>query len=225
MEKNSMKLKKIYCPYCGKENDMENKVCSFCKKNLNEKDHEFRDYLKDKLKDEVTGNIEDNLFSYLSAFLKKYLYGILVSISIIASVTTIFITKDTSSDTIVAEKPLFEPVSKVAWLDGCWENQEGGQLKLVAFNNDINVDENDKWFVISEDETSADFYYENYNIGSGSGTTFTKNEDGSWTFEDGLPVVVTTTYRKITCDAVPSDILTYVAIHAEDVPPSLNLRS
>lgn len=220
-----MKQKKIYCLHCGKENNIENKVCSFCNKKLTEKDHEFRDYLKDKLKDEVTGTIEDNFFNYLSAFLKKYLYGILVTISIVTSATTIFLTKDKTTETIVAKKPLFEAVSKVAWLDGCWENQEGGQLKLVAFNKDININENDKWFVISKDETSADFYYENYNIGSGSGTTFSKNNDGSWTFEDGLPVVVTTTYHKIACNIVPSDILTYVAIHEEDVPTSLNLRS
>lgn len=80
------KRKNIYCYYCGTKNDIKDKKCISCNKKLNDKDHEFRNYVLGKSLDEAYDQIEETIFDFIKAFLKKYLYGIAISISVVGAV-------------------------------------------------------------------------------------------------------------------------------------------
>lgn len=217
-----MKQNNIYCLHCGKKNNIENKVCSFCNKKLNEKDHEFRDYLKDKLKDEIPGTIEDNFFSYLSAFLKKYLYGILVSISIVTVTTTILVTREQSPETIVTKKPVFKSTSIVEWLDGCWQGL-GDPVKYVAYKKNMNLREHTKWFVITNDEKKGYYFDHYFSVDSTRDADIFRNQDGTWSYNaEGYTIYSSLpTYHRVTCSAdAPTD---WIVIKLKDIPDDIEL--
>lgn len=71
-----MNKKDIYCVYCGSKNSSEDKNCKKCKKELNPKNHLFKDFLIDHLKDDIEGNIEDSIFALLRKWIISNLYGV-----------------------------------------------------------------------------------------------------------------------------------------------------
>ncbi len=216
-----MKKEKVYCIYCGKENKKENKKCDFCKKNLKEKDHELRDYMMDKVKQDMEGKS----FNFLKAWIKKYFYGVMVSLSVLSSAAMIVVSHAKEEEKrIVEEKPVWEGKSRAGWIDGCWEAEPGSKLRLIAYEEGMDVETNKNWFVISEDEKHADFYYDYYNIGSGMGTSFKKESNDRWTFEDGAPIRYITNYKRVSCDNIEEDTITYVAIYEEEKPSNLSLE-
>lgn len=83
MAKKKEKAKKIYCVYCGKENDNNLEKCTKCKKELNPKNHLFKDFLYDHIKDDLKGKLEDNIFSYLKNYIISHLYGVVMTVSVL----------------------------------------------------------------------------------------------------------------------------------------------
>jgi len=57
-----MNNEKIYCVYCGIENNSEARYCKKCKKKLNPKENLLKDYLFEHTKDQLKGNLEDSVF-------------------------------------------------------------------------------------------------------------------------------------------------------------------
>ena len=80
-------MSKIYCIFCGEENDSKDLKCKNkkCKRKLNPKSHLFRNYVIDKCK----GDIDGSIFDHLISFVKNKLYGIILSASVVATVTVI----------------------------------------------------------------------------------------------------------------------------------------
>ena len=83
-----MSKNKIYCVYCGIENNLEGKKCSKCKKQLDPKNTPFKDYLIDKVKDKVSGDIQENMFNLIIEYIKNHLYGFVLTCSIVFAVTS-----------------------------------------------------------------------------------------------------------------------------------------
>ncbi len=83
--------KKIYCVYCGTENLYNDDHCKKCKKELNPKNHLFRDFLYDHIKGDLKGNIEDNIFSLIKNFIISHLYGSSLIISVLFTTTVLVI--------------------------------------------------------------------------------------------------------------------------------------
>ncbi len=104
-------MKKIYCVFCGEENNSKDEKCKNikCKRKLNPKSHLFRNYVIDKCK----GDIDGSIFDYLFKFIKTKLYGITLTASIIAS-TAIIITNALSNNYIteLKEEPKFTYATK-----------------------------------------------------------------------------------------------------------------
>ena len=75
--------KKIYCVFCGTENDYEAEYCLKCKKTLHPKNSLFKDFLYEHIKDDLKDKVKDNIFSYLKNYLISNLYGTAMSIAII----------------------------------------------------------------------------------------------------------------------------------------------
>ncbi len=97
----------IYCVYCGKENKIESKKCSKCKKELDPKNRPFRDYIMDSIKDKVSGDIEDNLFSLITNFIKTHLYGFVLTCSVIISAVSVVVSVASNGNEfdVVDKKP------------------------------------------------------------------------------------------------------------------------
>lgn len=99
-------MSKIYCIFCGKENDEKEKICnnSKCKKELNPKSHLFRNYVIDKCK----GDVDDSLFNLIFNFLKAKLFGIVLTLSVVSTVAVV-VTNAISNNYITElnEKPAF----------------------------------------------------------------------------------------------------------------------
>lgn len=74
---------KIYCVYCGAENNCKDVFCKECDKKLNQNNHLFRDYLYNHIKDDLKGDIEDNIFSLIKKFIMSHLYGTSLVISVL----------------------------------------------------------------------------------------------------------------------------------------------
>ncbi len=102
---------KIYCIFCGEENDDKEKNCknTKCKKELNPKSHLFKNYVIDKCK----GDIDDSLFNTILNFLKAKLYGFVLTLSII-STFAIVVTNAISNNYITElnEEPVFNYIKK-----------------------------------------------------------------------------------------------------------------
>lgn len=83
MAKKKEKYKKIYCVFCGTLNDCTLEKCTKCKKELNPKNHLFKEFLYDHIKDDLKGKLEDNIFSYLKNYIISHLYGVVMTVSIL----------------------------------------------------------------------------------------------------------------------------------------------
>lgn len=78
-------MKKIYCVFCGEENSPRKKSCSKCGKDLNPKEHLWRDYFLNHVKDDLKGKTTDKLSSLVISYIKSNLYGIVFSATLITS--------------------------------------------------------------------------------------------------------------------------------------------
>ena len=71
-----MKNNKIYCIYCGTENNKKDNKCYNCNKHLDPKEHPFLDYLKDHIKDDLTGKAQDKLIDIIIKYIESKGYDI-----------------------------------------------------------------------------------------------------------------------------------------------------
>lgn len=102
-------VKKVYCIFCGEENNNKEQKCKKCKRKLNPKSHLFRNYVIDKCR----GDVSDTIFKSIIKFIKTKLYGITLSASIIASATVIITNAVTNNYiTELKEEPKFSYASK-----------------------------------------------------------------------------------------------------------------
>lgn len=104
-------MSKIYCVFCGEENNSSNKKCKNkdCNRELNPKSHLFRNYVIDKFK----GEVDDSLFKLIIKFLKGNLYGMVLSVSIV-TIIAIVISNSLSNNYIteLKEEPIFTYAKK-----------------------------------------------------------------------------------------------------------------
>ncbi len=96
-------MEKIYCSYCGKENERNKKVCKKCFKLLEPKDHLLIDYMKSKW----FGECKDGVFKAIKNFIQTHLYGFIMTCSILVASVTVFVNVVNKNATyqIVSEKP------------------------------------------------------------------------------------------------------------------------
>ncbi len=83
------KDEKIYCVYCGVENDIKEEKCKKCGKSLHPKNQLFREFLYNHIRSDLKGKLTDSIFSYLKNFIISHLYGTLMSIAVVFAATTI----------------------------------------------------------------------------------------------------------------------------------------
>lgn len=102
-----MKYKKIYCVYCGEENNAKDLHCKKCKKKLNPKENMFLDYIKDHVKDDVKSNVQDSIISIINNFIISHLYGSIFTATLIFTIVSVVVTTVNNDDRIVnvTEKP------------------------------------------------------------------------------------------------------------------------
>lgn len=113
----------IYCTNCGKKENITNKRCSGCNHLLNDKDHEFKDYIFDKIKDKLKGDSVDKVSDLIKAFIKKYCYGIVLGASIIFTGVTAIVNNKQEYQ-ITKESPAFKTEYGYKFLQGCWDSED-----------------------------------------------------------------------------------------------------
>lgn len=79
---------KIYCNFCGKENDEKNEKCIKCKELLNQKEHLWKDYLYDHIRDDLKGKVTGKTISLITNYVKSHLYGVILSLMILVTTIT-----------------------------------------------------------------------------------------------------------------------------------------
>lgn len=101
-------MKKIYCVFCGKENDLDKTdKCVNCKEELDPIEHPWKDYIKDHIKSELKGKVTDKTTSLVLRFVESHIYGFLMSALIVSSAFgTVFNLVKDNYITEVKEKPL-----------------------------------------------------------------------------------------------------------------------
>ncbi len=99
IEVKMKKKNKIYCVFCGTANELKDKKCKKCNKQLNPKNHLFKDYLKDHIKDDVKSNIQDSIIELIEEWIKAHLFGIFFSASLLVLVAGIAINEANISNT------------------------------------------------------------------------------------------------------------------------------
>lgn len=95
---------KIFCVYCGKENDTQKKLCKKCFRKLHPKDHLLLEYIKSKIK----GKCEDGLFSIIKGYIRSHLYGFIITCSILVTTVSMITNLVNAKNPfeIVTEKPI-----------------------------------------------------------------------------------------------------------------------
>lgn len=134
---------KIYCIYCGKKNNMNDKKCKYCGKLLNEKEHEFIDFILEEAGDKVKGSLFDKIILIMKNLVTKYLYGTILTVSIVGAVgSTIASIITTSNDTpsedikVVEDKYSFSELSDEVKLLGCFRgtrNIDDSTIQYLKF--------------------------------------------------------------------------------------------
>lgn len=114
-------MDKIYCVYCGCENEIEDKKCKKCKKKLNPKNTPWKDYIYKHIKSTLKDKAQDNIFSLIINFVKSHLYGTFMSIALISTgilgiVNVISDNRDSYIEN-VTEKPILQIVAENLSLD------------------------------------------------------------------------------------------------------------
>lgn len=80
--------KKIYCVFCGTENDSKKETCKNCHQTLTPEDHLWKDYFKGHIKDKLKDKVEDKTSSIITNYIISHLYGIAFSILFVATAVT-----------------------------------------------------------------------------------------------------------------------------------------
>lgn len=83
-EKNSV----IYCPECGSENALDAVLCQKCGKEINGKEHLFRDFLISHIKEDLKENLSGKLFDVVKNWLLSHLYASVVTVTVVAAAAT-----------------------------------------------------------------------------------------------------------------------------------------
>ena len=133
-------MNKIYCIFCGEENNSKDKKCKNpkCGKELNPKSHLYRTYIYEKFKEDI-GN---SIFSHIISFLRRNLYGIIMSASIIATVSIIIVNGLSNSYiTELKEEPIFEYATKVGPYSGAGLSNEQIVNRYVDLLQNNNIEE------------------------------------------------------------------------------------
>ena len=143
-------MKKIYCPNCGKENDINNKKCSECQTKLKQKDYELLKYLAGK----GTDTVFDKGIDLVKDIIKKHCYGIILSISVIFSSGVIInnvINNPQNDYEKVDSKQEFQSMSEEEILYGCWIDEDNHMT--YHFINPVSVK------ITGAEDNNTDFWY------------------------------------------------------------------
>lgn len=77
---------KMYCIFCGNENDETADVCAHCGKTMHPKENLFLEYLESSVKSDLKGKAETKAFTVIRDWLLSHLYGLVVTVMLIAAV-------------------------------------------------------------------------------------------------------------------------------------------
>lgn len=80
-------MKKIYCIFCGYENEENHTKCKKCNKTLNPSENLWWDYFYNHVKDDLKDNVTDKVFSLITNFIKSHLYGAIMTVLILSTAT------------------------------------------------------------------------------------------------------------------------------------------
>lgn len=86
-----VRRKIMFCIECGKQNPQRNKKCQYCKKQLHQKNHLFRDYLYKNIKDNLKERVADNIFSILKNYILSNLYGTILVATVVFTASSIIL--------------------------------------------------------------------------------------------------------------------------------------
>lgn len=86
--KNKENKDLIYCVFCGEENNLNDKTCTKCKKELDPKSKVYEEYILSNTKDNLKTSIETNILTLIKKYIQSHLYGAVVLGSIVFTVTS-----------------------------------------------------------------------------------------------------------------------------------------
>ena len=64
---------KMYCSFCGEENNINDDTCKKCHRFLKRNDHPLMDYMEDKIAGNLKGKVKNTFFSVLENYIKSHL--------------------------------------------------------------------------------------------------------------------------------------------------------
>ena len=115
--------KKVYCIYCGTENNDEDTKCRHCHKKLHPKQSNLKLFLIRHTKDKLKEKISDSLFDLIRDFLLSHLYSVLVSVLVVFSSVSVitaavagspgYIEKVTTQPEALTEPAAAEPEEEI----------------------------------------------------------------------------------------------------------------
>lgn len=100
---------KLYCVYCGVENDLKSEKCKKCDKPLHPKNQLFKEFLYNHIRSDLKGKLTDSIFSYIKNFIISHLYGTVMSLSIIFALGAIISSPKNPYKTISSLNELKKP--------------------------------------------------------------------------------------------------------------------
>ena len=119
------KKNKVFCIFCGTENNNSDKQCHKCHRTLNPKKHELLDYIWNEIKDEVKGEGIDRILSIIKSVIKHFWYGTMITASVVISASLVIAgATNKQLDNGVAitnQKAQFTELTDYEKLLGCWK--------------------------------------------------------------------------------------------------------
>ncbi len=159
-------MSKIYCIYCGKENNIKDKKCKSCKKNLKAHDFELLKFIGKEVKDDSKGKFIDYIFEFIKTLFTKHVYGVVLSLSVVvaAGSTVLNLTNNNEgyNEKITNEKYSFNEVEDSLKFVGCWAGTNeyekdtiwyrkfylDGRVSSITITNNNASDENNAYYNI-----------------------------------------------------------------------------
>ncbi len=107
-------MKKIYCVFCGHENEEKYTKCQKCNKSLNPSENLWKDYLYNHIKDDLKDNVTDKVFSLVTNFIKSNLYGVIMTVLVLSTATVgiVNIPKNNNTSKYIKEVTVNNNLSK-----------------------------------------------------------------------------------------------------------------
>ncbi len=212
-------MNKIYCIYCGKENNIKDKKCKNCKKNLKAHDFELLKFIGKEVKDDSKEKFIDYIFEFIKNLFVKHVYGIILSLSIVVAVgsTVLNLTNNNEgyNGKITNEKYSFNKMDDETMILGCWHNSGfiyGGEEAntYFKFDNVLTVATGNRFY---HDYFSLSYFF--YDDSQSKGVKYLGSEN--WDQDDFIGVFNWKDYDTFYLEAL-DDTYYFNRIDCNDMP-------